>query len=178
MIELKDVIGFEDLYKIDERGKLHSNPRQGTKGKIIKGSITKHGYLRYGLKTKNKKQVNRFAHVLVAMAFIPNPDNLKEVNHEDGDKLNNSVTNLKWCTRSYNVKHAYDTGIKQANPRLGEAHPGSKLNNETVMLIRNEYKGKNTSHQKLGIKYGVSAGVIGRIVNNKSWKHILSECIE
>ena len=53
---------------------------------------------------------HRAIHRLVAIAFIDNPDNLPEVNHIDGNKLNNSVDNLEWCSRSQNMKHAYSIG--------------------------------------------------------------------
>lgn len=57
-------------------------------------------------------------HILVAKYFIPNPNNLPEVNHKDGNKLNPCYTNLEWCTRSDNVKHAYNTGLtKSPNAR-------------------------------------------------------------
>lgn len=54
---------------------------------------------------------HRAIHRLVALAFIDNPDNLAEVNHKDGNKLNNCVDNLEWCSRSENMKHAYATGL-------------------------------------------------------------------
>ncbi len=50
-------------------------------------------------------------HRLIALAFIPNPDNLPEINHIDGNPLNNSLENLEWCTHQYNMQHAWDTGL-------------------------------------------------------------------
>lgn len=59
-------------------------------------------------------------HRIVAAAFIPNPEGLREVNHLDGDKTNNSVSNLEWCTRSQNIKHAFATGLNKPRSQWGE----------------------------------------------------------
>jgi hypothetical protein len=70
------------------------------------------GYARINLK-KDGKTKQMFVHRLVALAFIPNYENKKEVNHIDGDKLNNNVKNLEWCTPKENTKHAYDNGFNK-----------------------------------------------------------------
>ena len=70
------------------------------------------GYLYAMVTLSNGKQKNCRVHRLVALAFIPNPDGLPEVNHIDGNKENNHVSNLEWCTHSYNNKHAWAIGLK------------------------------------------------------------------
>lgn len=66
---------------------------------------------------KEGNKYNRYVHRLVAMAFIPNPDNLPQVNHIDGDKMNNHYSNLEWCNNSYNIKHTVDLkGRKRVTP--------------------------------------------------------------
>ncbi len=79
-------------------------------GRILKKNKTKKGYLTIMLYT-NGNGKRCFIHRLVAEAFIPNPQNLPEVNHKDEDKTNNCVSNLEWCTRKYNVN--YGTGIER-----------------------------------------------------------------
>lgn len=92
----KDVVGFEGLYMVSNYGRV-KNCRTG---KIMK-PFERKGYLRIGL-TKNHKQIKYPVHRLVAMAFIPNPNNLPFVNHKDENKFNNCVDNLEWCTAQYN----------------------------------------------------------------------------
>lgn len=95
----KDIKGFEN-YQISTNGRVWSK----IKKKYLKGCSNRYGYLRVCL-IKNKKQVEKKIHRLVAEAFIPNPENLPEVNHKDENKENNRIENLEWCNRAYNVNY-------------------------------------------------------------------------
>lgn len=77
----------------------------GKKGNPLQETIDAHGYVRVRI-----NGIPTAKHRLVAITFIPNPDNLPEVNHKDTDKMHNYPSNLEWCTKQYNIKHAYDTG--------------------------------------------------------------------
>lgn len=102
----KDVKGYEGLYQISNLGRVKSLPRNGTINaeRILKSTINNSGYNTVILAKQNKCQTH-FVHRLVAEAFIPNPDNLSQVNHKDENKLNNDASNLEWCTPSYNVNY-------------------------------------------------------------------------
>lgn len=97
MIILQDVIGYEGIYAVAENGQVWSH----RSNKFLKPSKLPNGYLQVGL-SKDGKQKRFFVHRLVAMAFIPNPDNLPQVNHKDENKLNNCIDNLEWCDCKYN----------------------------------------------------------------------------
>lgn len=75
-------------------------------GKVLKPRINGKGYVSYVLTNESGTRKEMKAHRLVASAFIPNPDNLPEVNHRDENTLNNSVENLEWCTQSYNLQYS------------------------------------------------------------------------
>lgn len=79
---------------------------------VLKQKTSRWGYNHVGLSNKDGRKT-KVVHKLVARAFIPNPNNLREINHIDGNKQNNAVSNLEWCTRSYNVKHSYKLGLKK-----------------------------------------------------------------
>ncbi len=106
----KDIEGYEGLYQVSNLGDVRSlKYAGGNKVKILKqGNVN--GYKRVSLH-KNNKQKNYFVHRLVAMTFIPNPNNLPLVNHKDENKTNNSVDNLEWCTQKYNIN--YGSAIKK-----------------------------------------------------------------
>ena len=99
----KEISGYNGKYQVSSWGRV----RNAETGNILKPYKNGKGYLKVGLMVKGKKnpekhRVNR----LVAKAFIENPNNLPQVNHKDGNKENNSVTNLEWITNSDNMKHA------------------------------------------------------------------------
>lgn len=98
----KPVVGYEGLYEVSNLGRIRSIFRW-KHYKIIKQRIEK-GYFRIGLWNKGKA---RWFHVhrLVAMSFIPNPNNLPQINHIDENPLNNNIKNLEWCTRKYNCNY-------------------------------------------------------------------------
>lgn len=141
---MKKQINFNKNYFIYPCGKLESNERGNRFLKPVKNNC---GYLQYYLKDEETKKYKWFkVHRLVALYFIDNPKNLKEVNHKDRNKENNNVFNLEWCTHSDNIKHSYKTrttlkGInsplygkkateetkqKQSIKKLGENHPKFK----------------------------------------------------
>ena len=100
----KDIVGYEGMYQVSNLGRVKSF-KQG-KERIMKPVYDTYGYLQVML-SKNGNCKNFMVHRLVSQAFIPNPDNLPEINHCDEDKTNNSVENLEWCDRKYN--HNYGT---------------------------------------------------------------------
>ena len=118
MEEWKDVVDYEGVYKISNYGVVISLDRyvlnNGTpvivKGRQIAPIHKKEGYLQYAL-SKSGRRKKYYAHRLVAQAFIPNPDNLPEVNHKDGNKANNHVSNLEWVSKADNQKHAHTNNL-------------------------------------------------------------------
>lgn len=99
---------FVYTYEISNYGRVRNNKT----GNILKPRINDNGYLQITLSLggRNKKHTFKI-HRLVAQLFIPNPDNLPQINHIDGDKLNNRVDNLEWCDQSYNIRHGFALGL-------------------------------------------------------------------
>ena len=109
-------------------------------------------------------------HILVAKAFIENPENKPCVNHKDGNKLNACVSNLEWVTYAENNEHAIRTGLRPS----GERYPYSKLTDEIVKEIRRNHKPKTrgTGCKSLAKKYGVHHSIIQKILDYKMWRYV------
>ena len=129
--EWRDVVGYEGLYQVSNLGRVRSFKRD--KAKIIKSNPGIGDYLRVVL-CKDFDKKNRFVHVLVAQAFIPNPEGKKQVNHLDGNKKNNCVDNLAWATPAENIAHAFDMGLRKS----GSKHFRAKLTPDQVREIRRD----------------------------------------
>ena len=108
-------------------------------------------------------------HRLVAMTYIPNPDNLPQVNHKDGNKVNNFVENLEWVTVGDNQRHAYTTGLK--NHPKGILNGRQELEESEVLYIYDKLL-QGTDRETLAIQFDVSATQIGRIKDKSQWSHI------
>lgn len=105
----KPVVGYEGMYEVSNLGNIKSLNYNGTREKrVMKPTDFGGGYLRVKL-WKNKTPKLFFVHRLVAQAFIPNPDNLPEINHKDENPSNNRVENLEWCDRKYNINYGTRT---------------------------------------------------------------------
>lgn len=115
MEKWKSIEGYENKYLISDSGNVKSLvDKNGEKtNKILKPRIAKNGYLYVNLWKKSKSKTKKI-HRLVAEAFIPNPNNCPCINHKDGNKQNNNINNLEWCTYSENAKHAFVEGL--SNP--------------------------------------------------------------
>lgn len=118
MEEIWKPIGYEG-YEVSNLGRVKSYKYDKINGKIMKPYKNTKGYLQIDLQLDGRKRENRVhlsVHRLVAIAFIPNPDNLPQVNHKDEDKTNNCVDNLEWCTNDYNAH--YGTHIERVAEKI------------------------------------------------------------
>lgn len=97
---MKDIVGYEGLYAVTSCGKVWSYKNK----MFLKPWDDGHGYLRVRLHRDGEVK-NHFVHRLVAMAYIPNPENLPQINHKDENKANNCLQNLEWCDASYNTNY-------------------------------------------------------------------------
>lgn len=176
MTEWKPVKGYEGLYEISNTGLVKALERRVDRGKchrtwethIKRYGVDGNGYFRVSLSKDGVNKTHK-VHRLVAQAFIDNPNNLPQVNHIDGNKQNNHVDNLEWCTNSENQKHACKLGLKRLD---GEFNPQSKLSQSDVNNIRAVYKprDKEFSTVALAKKYGVHRKTITRIVTGQYWR--------
>lgn len=145
---MKKIEGYEN-YSISEDGRVYNTKF----GRNIKHNLNSIGYSRVSLSNKGK-QKQLLVHRLVAQAFIPNPNNLPEVNHKDGNKRNNNVDNLEWTTRSENEEHAYRTGLQL-----------QKNTPEQAAMIRFLYSLGGITQKELARIYGVRPQSISYIIN-------------
>lgn len=114
----KPVVGYEEQYEVSINGIVKGIDRmtitkaglRSIKGRILKTRINNDGYIEVRI-SKNGKSISTFTHILIAKAFIPNPLNKPELNHLNGEKTDNSIDNLEWCTHSENMIHAYKMGL-------------------------------------------------------------------
>lgn len=165
-----DIVGYEGRYRVSNFGNVYSYPkgRNNKNGCFLKPGLLGNGYYSVSLKAaKSIKncRVNR----LVAIAFIPNPLNKPQVNHIDGNKLNNTVKNLEWCTCKENIKHSIETGLGDFK---GTKNARCKLSEAQVLNIRKTYSQGGVSHSVLAAEHNVSKYIITSIINRKNWKHI------
>ena len=120
--------GYEDLYQVSNLGRVKSlNYRKSNQEQILKQDTNKKGYQQVQLYKDRKPKTFR-VHRLVANAFIPNPNNLPQVNHKDEVKANNHVSNLEWCTVEYNINYGTrnEKVSKLMYGKLGKDCPNSK----------------------------------------------------
>ena len=167
----KDIEGFEGIYQVSTFGRVKSLERNGggnnstIKERILKPADNK-GYLRVSLYKHRKPNNWKLIHRLVALAFIPNPKNKRQVNHKNFCKSDNTIENLEWATKQEDAAH-----LARSGKVAGENHSKSKLTWEKVKEIRNKYLSDNkTSNSTLAKKYSIGKPTIRQIIHNKIWK--------
>lgn len=172
---MKYIEGYEGFYSVDSLGRVYSHRRE----RFLKGSISHCS--RYKTVTLCRDGIPRpfMIHRLVAKAFIDNPMEKAEVNHKDGDRINNGVENLEWCTRSENMKHAYAIGLhKVPSNSFGVGRTGTKRNDKSKLLkndvidIRRRYENGET-FRNISFDYPLNESSIRRCCKRESYKDIM-----
>lgn len=193
----KDIEGYKGYYQVSNCGRVKSLQRFKSCGKggfiqkerIMKQSLTTTGYKKVEL-SKDGKRKSMKVHRLVAMAFIDNPDNKPDVNHIDGNPLNNHLVNLEWCTESENINHAIRTGLKKVfyieRSKLYDLYINQRLNPEeigkmygvsntpiTKQLAKYNLPIRTTGEAR--IKYNITKELLDKELLHKSQKELAKE---
>src|SRR6204780_5719902 len=160
----KPIVDYEGIYDVSDLGNVRSivDRKNSYAGKILKPQ-NKKGYRTLGLTVDNKTKWRK-ASRLVALAFLPNPQNKPPVNHKDGIKSNDILSNLEWATISENTKHAFDTG-------LAKVRITSKLTPLGVAVIKGLLKSRYTP-AKVAEIFGVHQMTIFDIKWGRTWVDI------
>lgn len=175
----KSVVGYEGSYEVSDRGDVRSLTRidsigRKVKGRTLKTSIDRCGYKKVVL-YKGGERKNHSLHRIIAKSFISNLENKSEVNHINGDKLDNTLKNLEWVTTTENMRHAFSTGLNRIHENhKGEKHSRSKLTNDQVLEIyKRVHEGE--IQRVLAKEFKVSRQHISVIKLGKKWSFLTIE---
>ncbi len=179
---MKDIPGWEGLYAVTKDGRVWAHPRSrirnGLKipypGYWRKTSVNPQGYItialhRGGSRLETGAKSYR-VHQLVALTYLPKVNGKPIINHKNGIKSDNRVSNLEWCTYKENTVHALKNGLRF--PPKGESHGMAKLNENTIREIRKLYAG-GVRVATIAKKFGLSKTHTSKIVKLESWKHVV-----
>lgn len=178
----KPVEGYEQYYEVSTWGRVRALAIYIKNDGNFAGGFHKHFKVRnqqtnkYGYKTiklcKYGKCQRYTVHRLVAKAFIPTDNYENQINHIDGNKTNNNITNLEWVTPAENMKHAWDTGLINSDHTVGSKHANAKLTEAQVIEMRELYATGNYKRKELCDKYNIKLSTFKDIVSRRSWQHV------
>ena len=170
---IKYVEDFEGRFMITDFGRLFSINGRCKGIKELHPAIGEGRYYATNLRIHPRNRTVRI-HQLVGEHFVDNPDNKPQLNHIDGNKLNNHYLNLEWVTSKENIQHAVRTGLMNFK---GENHHNSKYTEKQVIHVHVLRK-KGLSHQSISNITGIGRRYIGDLLNGTTWPHISSSGIK
>lgn len=152
-------VDISEKYEASDDGHIRNKRTK----RILHEFVGKDGYVRTQFDGKT-----RTVHRVIAIAFVPGEVGKNFINHKDGDKKNNAVSNLEWCTRNENMRHAYSHGLKSS---AGELNGRAKLSSENVQFIKDHYKkgDKEFGAKALSEKFGVAPQTICAVISGQNW---------
>ena len=169
----KEIPGYEGLYEVSTSGQVRSirDGKNTHNGLILSPRLRPNGYRQFRL-SKNGKPATVKASRLVALTFLPNPENKPTVNHKNGIKNDDCLENLEWATFSENTKHAFDTGL--AKPKLGEKQRSCRLKENQVMTAK-RLLNLGYHFRDIATMYNVSPTTIADIKHGRTWGWLLNQ---
>lgn len=174
MVQFKD---YPDntRYVVYSDGRIFSKPKErnyAVNGLFLKFTVSRKGYAKVKLYPERK---TLSVHRMVAITFLDNPNNYEQINHKDGNKLNNNVDNLEWCSNDQNREHAILTKLltNDMRPR-GSDHKRAKITEQDVRDIRDRCIKGHPVHgaAAIGRQYGLDTSTVCDIVNRIKWQHV------
>jgi len=175
----KDIKDYENIYQISNLGRVKRLERKVIDTlkriytypeKILTGDHSKSDYTKITLVKNRKNKVFRI-HRLVAITFIPNLENKREVNHKDGNKLNNNIANLEWVSPSENIRHAFNAGL---STQKGSKNNFSKLTEDQVKEIFKLAATSKFTQTEIAKKFKISRTTVSDIKNKKRWGYLFN----
>ncbi|MGH7593440.1 MAG: NUMOD4 domain-containing protein [Gemmatimonadales bacterium] len=174
MEEWRAVVGYEGLYEVSDKGNVRRiapwcDGRRTKPAAKLTGKTTETGYRRISIRKEGA--IREFAiHRLVAAAFIGSlPSSVHQVNHKNGKKTDNCVSNLEYLTPSANQLHSFR--VLGAPSRPGSKHHNAKVTEKDVLVMRSLWK-QGTLQKDLCVRFGLTRGTVSEIVRRKLWTHI------
>ena len=156
----KTAKGYKGRYQVSSLGRVRN------KDEKVLAAYIRNGYSYVKLYKKGERK-EWASHRLVAVSFMSNKKNKPVVNHLDGDRLNNKLSNLEWATFSENSKHAYATGLQ--TPQRGSDNKSSVLTKEQVVAMREMYSLDLFSYKTIGDLFQVSSSCAASAIKGKTW---------
>ena len=160
-----DIPQYEGLYQVSNLGKVRNK-----KGKVLKAYLTR-SYERVSLYNKEGRHCF-LVHRLVASVFVPNPERKPDVNHINGCKTDNNVSNLEWVTPSENMIHAHRNNLRPIVNTQGEKNGFSKLSQIEAIEIKRLGRQKILSLKEIACLFNVSISTVKDIKSGRRWKHL------
>lgn len=148
----------ETNYFVTENGECFHN------GKQLRGHKTTKGYIKIDVWVNAKREKLYSLHRMVAEVFIPNPENLPQINHKNGDKADNRVANLEWATQSQNIQHRLD----ELKVGMDTNHKSTKIPSKEIKILRwKKSIGYPLNLREIAKKWGLDVKYLGKIINGK-----------
>lgn len=170
----KDIQGYEGIYQVSDQGRVRSLDRTDCAGRRRRGEMRKpqvgtRGYLHVTL-SKQRKAWCITVHRLVATHFIGPAPKGHQVNHKNGNKADNPVSNLEWVTPKQNLEHSRDV-IGNLHGRSGVTNHGAKLDPDKVRAAR-KLREQGWTFQRLADHFSISYFAMHAAVTKRTWKHV------
>ena len=165
----KPAVGYERKYQVSDLGRVrsidHFDGRRKVTGKVLSPGSTASGHVSVALGKGNSVSV----HTIVMLAFVGQRPTNHEILHLNHIPWDNRLANLRYGTRSENLKMDYAAGVRRLPKVVGEKHPKAKLDESSIRRIRVS----GLSMAELGRVFGVCYQTIGAIKDRKTWKHVI-----